>query len=95
MVNYDDTKYKDPDAVLPYRRDWADWLAEVGDTIATSAWSVTPAGLTLGADFHTDTDATIWLSGGTDGVRYFLRNRITTAGGATDDKTFALIIGEE
>lgn len=76
---------KDPDAVLDYRVDWSEWLAE-GDTIVASEFLV-PAGLTLDADLNDATSATCWLSGGVRGRTYQVVNRITTAGGRTDDRT--------
>lgn len=84
---------KDPNSVLDYQRDWSDWLATVDDTIATSTWIV-PPGLTKGAESKTDTTATVWLSGGTVGTSYDVTNRITTAGGRTDDRTFRISIRE-
>ena len=78
---------KDPDAVLDYQVNWADWLA--GDTIATSTWIV-PAGITQDSESETMTAATIWLSGGTLGASYELVNRITTAAGRTDDRTIRI-----
>jgi hypothetical protein len=72
---------KDPAAVLDYNEDWSDWLGT--DTIATSTWSV-PTGITMGAYSHTTTVSTVWLSGGTAGTNYTVRNTITTVGGRTD-----------
>jgi hypothetical protein len=80
---------KDPDAVLDYGCDWSKWLD--GDTIATSTWTVA-TGITKGADTFNATTTTVWLSGGTDGVSYAVTNRITTAGGRTDDRTFTVSV---
>lgn len=88
---------KDPSAVLDYRQDWSAWLAalpvEGSDTIATSTWIV-PTGITKNSDSHDGTSATIWLSGGTANTNYRLTNRITTAGGRTDDRTFIVTVRE-
>lgn len=85
------TYVKDPDAILDYQIDWTAWLSD--DTIESSEWLV-PDGLTLGtgaqAPSNTTTTATCWLSGGTVGERYQVTNRITTAGGRTDDRTIQL-----
>lgn len=83
---------KDPDAVLPYKIDWTAWLA--GDTLSTSAWTV-PAGLTNVSD-TTEAGSTtvVTLSGGTPGQTYVVTNRITTADGRTDDRSFRLRIAE-
>jgi hypothetical protein len=85
---------KDPDAVLDYQVDWSAWLASAlggADTIATSTWIV-PDGITKNSDTHTDNTATLWVSGGTAGTAYNLVNRITTAGGRTNDLTLRLYL---
>ena len=86
------TFIKDPDAVLDYGVDWFRWLD--GDTISTSSWSVS-AGLTAGTTSHSNGIATIFLSGGTDGTDYTVRNRVVTAGGRTVDRTFAIQVREQ
>ena len=78
---------KDPDAVLDYNIDWATWLD--GDTISTSVWTV-PAGLTQDSSSHADGITTVFLSSGTDGTSYVVKNRIVTAGGRTDDRTISI-----
>jgi hypothetical protein len=82
---------KDPNAVLDYTIDWARWLA--GDQIATSEWLV-PPGLTKVADTKTAASATVWLSGGTPSESYIVTNRITTAGGRTEDRSFTIRVEE-
>ena len=80
---------KDPDAVLDYSVDWSLWLA--GDQIATSQWILAPdTDLEAAADTNTTTKATVWLSGGVNGTTYLATNRITTAGGRTDDRTISI-----
>ncbi len=76
---------KDPSAVLDYQVNWATWLGT--DTISTSTWTV-PTGLTKDSDTNTTTTATAWLSGGTAGRTYTVTNRIVTAGGRTDERSF-------
>lgn len=80
---------KDPNAVLDYGFDWGTdgWLG--ADTIATSTWTV-PAGLTSEATTNTATTATVWLSGGTAGQVYEVTNRIVTAAGRTDERSFTI-----
>ena len=82
---------KDPSAILDYQNDWSDWLGT--DTIATSTWTV-PTGLTKVSDTNTTTTATIWLSGGTAGMSYTAVNRITTAGGRTEDRSLSFTVVE-
>lgn len=84
---------KDPAAVLDYELDWSTWLATVSDTIATSTWTA-DTGITVDDESNTTTTATVWLSGGTAGVTYSLVNRITTAGGRTDERTITVAVRE-
>ena len=82
---------KDPNAVLDYSIDWTRWLA--GDQIAASEWIVA-SGPTKRADSKTATSATVWLSGGTAGQSYIVTNRITTAAGRTEDRSFTIRVEE-
>jgi len=68
---------KDPLASLDYSFSWVDWLSS-GDSVATSEW-VVPAGLTQVATGLAANVATIYLSGGTTGTTYIVKNKITTA----------------
>ena len=86
---------KDPNAVLDYGFDWTDWLS--GDTISTSTWVVEPGPTgppTMVSPSNTDTSASVWLSGGTVGLDYLLRNRIVTVGVRTEDRTMLIRIRE-
>lgn len=85
---------KDPNSRLDYSRDWTKWLADSLDTIVTSTWIV-PEGLDGTDESHTDSTATIWLAGGTEGSQYKVTNRIVTAGGRTDDRTFTVTIRQK
>ena len=82
---------KDPNAVLDYIVNWTDWLD--GDTISTSTWTV-GTGLTKDSDSKSSTAATAWLSGGTSGCTYSVSNRIVTAAGRTEDRTFYVTVKE-
>lgn len=85
------TYTKDPHAVLDYVLDWTKWLS--GDTIATSEWTV-PAGLTLNSHSNTTKRTTAWISGGSASQSYTVTNRITTAGGRTEDRSFIISVAE-
>lgn len=80
-------KTKDPQAVLDYTIDWSAWLN--GDTIVGSVWTV-ETGITKTTDSFTSTVTTVWLSGGTVGKDYEITNRVTTATGRIDDRTFII-----
>jgi hypothetical protein len=82
---------KDPNAILDYSIDWTRWLA--GDQIAASEWIVA-SGLTKMADSTTATSATVWLSGGTAGQSHIVTNRMTTAAGRTEDRSFTIRVEE-
>lgn len=82
-------KEQDPQAILDYVIDWTAWLN--GDTIATSAWTM-HQDLTPSNASNTTTTATVFITGGTSGKTYKVKNRITTANGRADDETFDLII---
>jgi hypothetical protein len=89
---------KDPAAKLDYLMDWSSWLPS-GDTISTSAWAIDPpvpdTSLAIAgspAPSNTTTTATCWLTGGTLGQKYILRNRITTVGGRTEDRSVAIVV---
>lgn len=81
---------KDPDAVLDYSWDWTAWLGD--DTIVTSEWFV--EGATVDSDSHDTKTTTVWLSGGTVGDQITAMNRVTTAGGRTDDRTRSIPVRE-
>jgi hypothetical protein len=86
---------KDPAAKLDFLFDWSAWLP-IGDTISTSAWAIDvapDASLAIAgspAPSNTTTTTTVWLTGGTLGQRYVLRNRVVTVGGRTEDKSAAV-----
>jgi len=90
---------KDPDAVLDYKFDWmaktnlsgnTDWLetSEIISSIIITA----DTGITVDSSSKTDSDtsATVWLSGGTDGITYSVACKITTSLGRTDERTISI-----
>lgn len=80
---------KDPQAILDYSVDWTLWLDD--DTISASAWVVS-AGLVVTSQVETTKVATVWISSGTAGQTYSVTNRITTASGRVDERTFSIIV---
>jgi hypothetical protein len=70
------------------------WLPRLGtDTVATSLWAiVSGAGLTINSNSFTPARTKVWLSGGTLGQTYLLKNTVTTASGATEIETAQLNI---
>ena len=83
---------KDPDAVLDYKFDWSDWMAE-GDSITAHVIDA-ETGITVDSSLHGDDYVTVWLSGGDDDGRYDVSCEITTARGRTDERTILIKVGE-
>lgn len=80
---------KGPADLLDYMIDWSTWIGD--DTIAESDWDIDD-GIKEESSEFTDTTATIWLSGGTAKVRYYLTNQIVTAAGRKKHKTVSLLV---
>lgn len=78
---------KRPGAELDYTVDWSRWLD--GDTITASTWELDD-GIENDGDTRTLTSATVWLSGGTDDANYSVTNRIVTAAGRKDARSFTI-----
>lgn len=99
---------KDPSAVKDYGVKWSDWLLREGDEINTSTWTV-EEGLEQGIDGLRDaeseriqkgtvvpnSEAYFWASGGEAGVIYRATNRITTAGGRTEEQSIWIPVAEQ
>ena len=90
---------KTPGEELDYQVNWAggdNWLG--ADTISTSSWAIEAenneavVAVTESNSTNNTTTATIWVTGGTIGVRYRLINTIVTAGGRTAKRTIYLDI---
>lgn len=75
-----------PDALEDFPLDWSRDLL-TGETISESDWTV-PSGLTESTKSKTSTTTTIWLTGGTPGTIYAVRNVITTSAGRQFEQTF-------
>ena len=80
---------KDPDAVLDYKMDWTAWLGET-DIIVASSWKVDNEEIVVDSDSFTDTDTTVWLSGGLNRKKYLITNSIETDDGRKDDRSFLI-----
>ncbi len=82
---------KDPDEVLDYSVEWSERL-EGGEAIVSSSFTVDSGTITKDSESFAGTRSQVWLSGGTDGTTVELRNRITTSGGRTLERSIALPI---
>jgi hypothetical protein len=87
---------KTPEETKDYSLDWSQDLQ--GDTINTSAWSVSPADVTVPQSTigtgtaPGNTLTTVWLTGGTIGRGYDVTNTINTVGGRELTKAFRLYL---
>ena len=81
----------DPDAIIDYVIDWTKWLA--GDNIDTSAWEVINA--TESSAANSTKTATVFISAAKPGKVVTMRNRITTTGGRTEDRTLRALVREK
>lgn len=84
---------KDPSAVLDYAIDWLGYLSGVTPplTIASSTWVVSPVetgGLAMSSEAVEGSKTSLRLSAGIVGHTYRVTNRITVAGGLTDERSF-------
>ena len=72
-----------------------DWTSEtVGDPINTSTWTV-DAGITKGTEEQTDSNTTLWVSGGVSGQTYKVINRIVTDAGRDFSREWYLRIQDQ
>jgi hypothetical protein len=88
-------RYAEQDALarLDYAEDWSGFMGlALGDSIATSDWSVSPAGPILYDATNSEGITSTWISGGTVGVVYRIRNLIVTAQGRQDVRYFHLLV---
>ncbi len=81
----------DPDAIIDYIIDWTQWLA--GDNISTSAWLIDNA--TEASAANTTKTATVFIQSAKPGKVVTMRNRITTTGGRTEDRTLRADVREK
>jgi len=83
---------KDPQAALDYAVDWgSEYLS--GDTIAVSAWEVSPAeegGVTVLASTFDTLVATVTAGGGVAGHVYRLTNNVVLESGRVDRRSIML-----
>ncbi len=82
---------KDPDAILDYQVNWADWLS-TGDTIQTATVTVSAGDVVKDSQSNTANTVTVWLSGGTVDTEARVNFRVVTAQGRTDDRSILLLV---
>lgn len=82
---------KSPDDALDYPFDWTDWLAAMGDSIATYDLDV-PAGLMKTADTRDGGVVIPWLKVMRPGYQYRVGCTITTASSPPRTRTKYILI---
>lgn len=94
-IELDELVEMDDDAVLPFRMDWSEWIAEESDTFTgTPTITVTPAtGLAASSPTYDGDDAVWWLTASATGT-YRIAVKVTTAGGRTDERTVTVVVRE-
>lgn len=80
---------KDDNAALDYAVDWTEACAGVR-TIASSAWTVEPAGLDVSLALMGPTQTSVRLGGGVAGTVYRVGNRVGFSDGTADERTLAV-----
>ena len=86
---------KTPGAIVDYKINWDLILAKSNpvDTINSSSWT-TSGTYTIDSDSHTDSQTTVWVSGGTLDDFSKLVNTVTTTGGRTYQASIEISIKE-
>lgn len=81
---------KDPDSVIDYKLLWGDYLGN--DGVASSSWLTDDTSIVVDSSTHTSDETVVWVSGGAEGERCKVTNRITTNAGRTEDRTIIIPI---
>jgi hypothetical protein len=84
---------KDPVAVLPYTFNWGDWLGDA--TITNSTWTPPENSDLVVEDQDVDLakkKTVVWLSGGTVGSTYRVKNEITASDGRDDARSLMVLV---
>lgn len=82
----------DPDATLPFTKDWSRWLVE-GETITAATMTVSE-GATKQSESHDATTTTAWLTAGVPGSTVTITYHVTTSAGHIDDRSDTVTIRE-
>lgn len=82
---------KDPADIWDYTLDATQWMAAIGDTLASCTATALPSGLTLGSTSTTPAGmASVRLSGGAAGTIYAVTLTLTTAAGRVLERSVKL-----
>jgi hypothetical protein len=83
---------KGPAEVLDYDLDWTARIRS--DTIVSSAWAFTSTddSMAIEQTLQSGASTKVWLSGGTLGRSYVLKNSIATAGGRDMEQSVQILV---
>lgn len=76
---------KDPNDIDNFSVTWATWLN--GDTLLDSDWFVVTGTVVIDTNVFSSTVATVTLSGGAEGEKCSLLNRVSTLAARQKDRT--------
>ena len=85
---------KAPGELLPYNINWSDMLAS-GESINTSAWTVSNSDMTLSSPSISGLETTTKAAGGKSGYNYILANTITTSNTNTCVRLFNIEVKQK
>jgi hypothetical protein len=83
-------RLQDPAETLDHNLDWTAWMGASGDTIASSTWTISPAGPVLSGQAVAGLVTTCLVAGVTLAAIYRLQNTITTAQGRHGDDSITI-----
>lgn len=84
---------KQPSETQDYDIDFTEYLADLGDT-ASSHVVIADAGITINTSTLTAGVVKVWVAGGTDGQKYKITARITTAGTRVREAEITIAVKE-
>lgn len=94
-IELDEIVEMDDDAVLPFRMDWSEWIAEESDTFTgVPTITVLPTtGLAASSASYDGDEALWWLTATATGT-YRITVHVTTSGGRVDERTVTVVVRE-
>lgn len=84
------TVQKTPYGIEVYELDWSSWLR--GETIVSATWAVESGNVVIDSSVTLTEQARVQLSGGTEGTRSSIVNRVTTSSGRQDERHLEILI---
>lgn len=82
-----ETVEKSPREDYEYTFKWKAHLSKISDTVSTSTMTA-DSGITIHTPTNNTDSATVWVSGGQDGCKYKITNKIVTAAARTFEGYF-------